>query len=140
MGGRDEDCATRVSSLANEEPLVVVKACVDIVWEVVREDCGNSRGSVVGEGEASLCRGGRRSGLKRAFGAEDGDVGRSRGSSSHWGSEVFASGGGDEHVVGINGDVFMKWGEEESVKDFLSYTRGSGRHRWWEGANEVALL
>ena len=33
-GGRDEDCATGVSSLANEEPLVVVKACVDIVREV----------------------------------------------------------------------------------------------------------
>jgi hypothetical protein len=35
MHGGDEDRATRVSSLTNEEPLGVVEACVDIMWEVV---------------------------------------------------------------------------------------------------------
>ena len=35
MSGWNEDRATRMSSLANEEPLVVVKAGVDIVWEVI---------------------------------------------------------------------------------------------------------
>ena len=50
MCGGDKDRATGVSSLTNEEPLVVVKACVDIVWEVVGEDCGDSRYSVVREG------------------------------------------------------------------------------------------
>ena len=35
MCGGDKDRATRVSSLTNEEPLVVMKACVDIVREVV---------------------------------------------------------------------------------------------------------
>ena len=35
MHGGNEDRATRVSSLTDEEPLVVVKVCVDIMWEVV---------------------------------------------------------------------------------------------------------
>ena len=35
MCGGDKDRAARVPSLTNEEPLVVVKACVDIVWEVI---------------------------------------------------------------------------------------------------------
>ena len=35
MCGGNEDCVARVSSLTNEEPLVVVKTCVNIVWEIV---------------------------------------------------------------------------------------------------------
>ena len=35
MSGWNEDRATGMSPLANEEPLVVVKAGVDIVWEVI---------------------------------------------------------------------------------------------------------
>ena len=35
MCGGDEDRATGVSSLTNEEPLVVVKARVDVMWEIV---------------------------------------------------------------------------------------------------------
>ena len=35
MHGGDEDCATGMSSLTDEEPLMVVKACVNIMWEVV---------------------------------------------------------------------------------------------------------
>ena len=31
----DEDCVAGVSSLTNEEPLVVVKVCVNIVREVI---------------------------------------------------------------------------------------------------------
>ena len=57
MGGWDEDRATGVLSLADEEPLMVMEACVDIVWEVVQKDGSDRRGSVVGEGETALCRG-----------------------------------------------------------------------------------
>ena len=35
--------------MANEEPLVVVKACVDVMREIVRKDRGDSRDSVVRE-------------------------------------------------------------------------------------------
>ena len=36
LRGGDKDHATRVSSLTNEEPLVVVELCVDVMWEVIR--------------------------------------------------------------------------------------------------------
>ena len=111
MCGGDKDCATRVSSLTNEEPLVVVKACVDIVREVIREDCSDSRGSVVRKGETSLRRGGYRSAFEGTSGAEDEDIGRDRGIGGHRESEVFASGRGHEDVVRVNGDVLVKWGE-----------------------------
>ena len=126
--GRDKDRATRVSSLTNEEPLVVVKARINIVREVVREDCGDSCGSVVGEGKTSLCCGGHGDVLERSFGAKNGDVSCGWGRSGHRGSEVFASGGGDKDVVGVNGDVFVKWGEKESVEYFLGYAGGRGGH------------
>ena len=128
--GRNKDRATWVSPLTNEKPLVVVKACVDVMWEVVREDRGNSRRGVVGKGEAPLRRGGYRSILKGVFGAENGDVGRGRGSGSHRGPEVFASRGGDKDVVRVNGDVLVERGEKESVKYFLGYAGGCGRHGW----------
>jgi hypothetical protein len=35
MRGGDEDCVVRVSSLTDKEPLMVVEACVDIMWEVI---------------------------------------------------------------------------------------------------------
>ena len=111
MGGRDKDGAARVSSLANEEPLVVVETGVDIVREVVGKDCGDSRGGVVGEGKTPLRRSGCRSVCKGAFGAEDRDVGRAWGSGGHRGAEVFATRGSDKHVVGIDGNVFVEWGE-----------------------------
>ena len=62
--------------MTNEEPLVVVEACIDVVWEVVGKDCGDSRGGVIGKREASLRRGGCRSVRERAFGAENRDIGR----------------------------------------------------------------
>ena len=52
----DKDRATGVLSLTNEEPLVVVKAGIDIVWEVVGEDCSDSCYSVVRERETALRR------------------------------------------------------------------------------------
>ena len=115
--------------MANEEPLVVVETRVDIVWEVVREDGGDSRGSVVWKGKAALHRGGCRSVHEGSFGAEDRDVGRDRRIGSHWGSEVFASRGGNEDIVGVNSDVLVKRGKEESVEDFLGDLGRSGRHR-----------
>ena len=126
--GGDEDRATRVLSLADKEPVMVVKACVDIMWEVVQEDCGYGRDSVVGKGEAALRGGGSGSIHERAFGTEYGDIGCDWGSGGHRGLEVLTSRGGDEHVVRIDGDVFVKWGKEKSVEDFLGYAGRCGRH------------
>ena len=76
MRGWDKDRTTRVSSLANEEPLVVVEAGVDIVREIVGKDCGDSCDGVIREGETSLCCGGCgsvcegvsvREGLRRSY-------------------------------------------------------------------------
>ena len=130
MCGGNEDRATRVSPLTNEEPLVVVEAGVDIVREVIGKNCGDSRNGMVRKGETPLRCGGCRSVLERAFGAENRDVGRSRGSGSHRGSEVFASRGSDEDVIRVDGDVLVERGEEEGVEDFLSYLGRSGRHQW----------
>ena len=128
MCGWDEDRTTGMSSLANEEPLVVVEARIDVMWEVIREDRGDSCDGVVRKGEAPLRRSRCRSFLKRSFSAEDGDVSCGRSADGHWGSEVFASWGGDKHVVGINGDVFVERGKKESVENFLSNSRRGGRH------------
>ena len=132
MCGGNEDRATGVSPLTNEEPLMVMKAGVDIVREVIRKDCGNSRGSMVRKGETPLRRGGCGSVCERAFSAKDRDISRDWGIGVHWGSEVLASGRGDKNIIRVDGNVFMKRGEEESVKDLLGYLRGSGRHRRWE--------
>ena len=128
MRGGNKDRATGVSSLANEEPLMVVKTRVDVVWEVIRKDCGDGRSGMVWKGKTSLCRGGRGSVLKGARGAKNRDIscGWSRG--GHRGSEVFATRGGEEDIVGVNGDVFVERGEKEGVEDFLSYLGGSRRH------------
>ena len=130
MGGRNEDCATGMSSLANKEPLVVVKAGVDIMWEIVQKDCSDSRGSMVREREASLRHSGGGSVQERAFGAKDGDVGCGWGRSSHRGSEILATWRGDEDIIGIYSDIFVEWGEKEGVEDFLGDLGRSGRHRW----------
>ena len=145
MHGGDEDRAARVSSLTNEEPLVVVKACVNIMREVIREDCGDGRGSVVREGETSLRHGRCGSVLERTFGGENGDVSRHWGSGVHRGSEVFALRGGDENIVGIDGNVFVKRGKKESVEDLLGDLGGSGRHRRlregdWSGQSLYKVL
>ena len=128
MCGGNKDRATRVSSLTNEEPLVVVKACVDIVREVIRENRGDSRYSVVREGEAPLRRGRYGSVRQRTSSAEDGYIGCDWGIGGHRGSEILAARRSDKHVIGIDGDVFVKRGEEESVEDFLCDLGRSGRH------------
>ena len=128
MGRWDKDRAMRVSSSTNEEPLVVVKSCVDIVWEVVGEDRGDSRYSVVREGETSLRRGGCGGVCEGTSGTEDRDVSRCWSRGGPRGSEIFASGGGDEDIVGVNGDIFVERGEEESVEDFLGDSGRCGRH------------
>ena len=126
----NKDRATRVSSLTNEEPLVVVKSCIDVVWEIIGEDGGDGRYSVVREREASLCRGGRGSIRQGMSGAEDGYIGCSRGIGSYRGSEILASGRSNEDVVGIDGNVLVERGKEEGVEDFLSDLGRSRRHRW----------
>ena len=119
---------TGVSSLTNEEPLVVVKACVNIVWEVIGEDCGDSRCCVVRKGETSLRRGGRRGVCEGTSGTEDRDIDCDRGVSGHRGSKVLASRGSDEDVVGVDGDIFVERGEKEGVEDFLGYAGRCRRH------------
>ena len=128
MGGWDKDRVARVSSLANEEPLVVVEAGVDIVREVIGKNRGDSRDSVIRKGKTSLRCGGYGSVCKGASGAEDRDISRNGGIGGHRGSVVFATRRSDKDVVGVNCNVFMKRGEEESVEDFLGYARGCGRH------------
>ena len=115
--------------MANKEPLVVMEASVDVVWEVIREDGGDSCGGVVRQWETSLRRGGCGSVRKRTLGAEDGYISRSWGVCGHWGSKVFTSWEGDKDVVGVNSDVLVEQGKEESVENFLSDLGGSGRHR-----------
>jgi hypothetical protein len=137
MCGGDKNRAARVPSLTNEEPLVVVKACVDIVWEVIGEDGGNGRRGVVRKGKTSLCCGGRGSVSKRALGAENRDVSCGWSCSGHWGSEVFTSGGSDEDIIGVDGNIFVERGEEESVEDFLGDLGRSGRHGRWDETIEL---
>jgi hypothetical protein len=109
--------------------LVVVKAGIYIVGEVVGKDRGYGRDGVIGERETALCGSGCGGVRQRSTGAKDGYIGRSWGVCGHRGSEIFAAWGGDKDVVGVDGDVLVEWSKEESVEDFLSYSRGSGRHR-----------
>ena len=81
---------------------------------------------VVRKGKTPLRRGGCGSFFEGSFGAEDGDVSRDWCGRGHWGLGVFVSRRSDEDVVGVNGDVLMERGDEESVKDFLSDSGGSG--------------
>jgi hypothetical protein len=140
MCGGNEDRASGVSSLTNEEPLMVMKAGIDIVREVIRKDHGDSRGSVVRKREAPLRRGGCGSVREGAFGTENRDVGRSPGSGVHWGSKVFTSRRGDENIVRVDGDVLVERGEEEGVEDFLSDLGRSGGHRQWGNIRAGRLL
>ena len=128
MCGGDEDRATGVSSLTNEEPLVIVKACIDVMREVIQKDCGDGCNSVVREGEAPLRRSGSRSIYEGTLVVKNGDIGHGWGSGHHWGLGAFASRGGNEDVIRVNGNVLVKRGEEEGVEDFLSDSGGSGRH------------
>ena len=124
----DKDRAAGMSSLANEEPLVVVKARVDVMRKIVREDCGDSRNSVTREGEAAL-RGGRRGSIRQwTSGTKDGYIGCGWGVCGHRGSEVFAPRRSDKDVVGVNGNILVERGKKEGVEDFLGDLGRSGRH------------
>ena len=135
MRGGDEDCATGVSSLANEEPLVGMKSGIDIVREIIGEDSCDSSDCVVGEREASLCRGGYGFGGKGSSRAKDGDIGCRGSVDSHWRSEIFSSRGGDIDVVGVDSDIVIKRGKKEGVEYFLSYAGGCRRHGRWRKDN-----
>ena len=58
MQRRDENGATRVSSLSYKEPLIGMEPGIDIVREVVREDCRDGSDSVIRKRETSLRRSG----------------------------------------------------------------------------------
>ena len=92
------------------------------------------------KGEKSRNSGGCRSVLEWTFGAEDRHIGRDWGSGSRRGLEVFASRGGDENIVGVNGDVLVKRGEEESIENFLGDLGGCRRHSRWREVVEMAPL
>ena len=110
---------------------MVVEASIDIVGEVVGENCGDSRDGVIREGETPLCCGRRGSIRQWSPGAEDRDIGCGQGVCGHRGSKVFTAWGDDKDVVGVDGNILVKWSKEESVKDFLSYSRRGGRHGEW---------
>ena len=128
--GRDEDRATGVSSLANEEPLIDMDLGIDIMREVIGKDCSDGSDCMIGEGETSLCCSRHRFGGEGSSGTENGDVSCDWGVSSYWGLEVLLARGGDIDIVRVDGDIIVKWGEEEGVEDFLSNLGGSGRHHW----------
>ena len=94
---------------------------------------------MVREGEAPLRRGRSRSVHKGVLSTENRDIGYDWGSGCHQGSEALTPRGGDEDVVGIDGDVFVRRGEEKGVEDFLSYLRRSGRHRREEAVETAPL-
>ena len=119
MRGGDKDSAMRMSSLTNEEPLMVVKSGIDIMWEVIREDSHNGGNGMVREREASLCRGRDWRIGKRLSSGEDGDVSRDGRIGRHQGSKVFLSRGGHKDIIRINGDILVEWGKKESVEKFL---------------------
>ena len=135
----NKDRAARVSSLTNEEPVMVVETRVDIVGEVVGEDRGYGRDGMVGERETTLRSGGRGSVRQQSSGIEDGYISRGWGVCGHRGSEVFATWGGDENVVGVDGDVLVERSKEQSVEDFLGYARGSWGHGDWGLNNGISL-
>ena len=83
---------------------------------------------MVGTGKAPLRCGGSGSVHKRALGAENRDISCDWGHSSHRGSEVLVTRSSNEDVIGVDGDILVKWGEEKGVEDFLSDLGGSGRH------------
>ena len=87
----DEDRAMRVSSLANEEPLVVVKAGIDIVGKVVRQNGSDGGDRMIRDRKTALRHGRKQHGSEGLSCAQDRDVSHGRGVSGHWGSEVFAT-------------------------------------------------
>ena len=114
--------------MTNEEPLVVVEAGVDIVWEVIGKDCCNGGDSVVGKRETPLHCSRHGFGRKGTSCAQDRDIGHRGSVDRHQRPEVFSLRSGDINVVGIDGDVVVEWGEKESIEYFLSYAGGCGRN------------
>ena len=84
---------------------------------------------MIGEGETPLRRGRCGSFLEGSCSAEDRNLSRDWCGRGHRRSEVLSLRGGNEDVVGVNGDVLVKQGKEESVEDFLGDLGRSGRHR-----------
>ena len=40
--------------------------------------------------------------------------------------KVFSVWGGNKDIVGVDSDIFVKWGEEEGIKEFIGNARGGG--------------
>ena len=70
---------TGVSPLPNEEPLMIVEAGVNVMREIVGEDCGYGGDSVVGERKTPLRCGRGGSVVKGSSSAQDRDVSCGRG-------------------------------------------------------------
>ena len=56
--GGDKDCVMGVSSLANEEPLVVVKSGVNVMGEIIRQNGCDGGNCMIRDWKTSLCCGG----------------------------------------------------------------------------------
>ena len=133
MHGGNEDRATRVLSLTNEEPLVVVEAGVDMVWEVIGKDHGNCSDCVVREREASLCRGRYQFGREGPSCTENGDGSCNGIIGGHRGLKVLSLRSSNVHIVRVNGDIVVERGEKKGIKQLLSDMRGSRRHCMSDG-------
>ena len=112
-----------MSSLANEEPLGVMKACVDIVGKVIGQNGCNGSDHMIRDGETSLCRSRNRGIGKGVSCTQNRDIGCGGRSHGHRGSEVFSSWGSDKNIIRVDGDILVKRREEESVEKFLGDTR-----------------
>ena len=65
-GQGNEHCATWVGALANEEPLEVVKSCVELRWDVVGYDALNGLHCVLWENIGTLTGGRHRTGVQKS--------------------------------------------------------------------------
>ena len=117
-----------MSSLSDEEPLLVMKVGIDVMWEVIGEDGRNGGNSVIWKWKTPLCRGRGGNVTEGLSCAQDRDVSHNGRVGGRWWSEVFPSRGSNIDVVRIHSDVVVEWGEKEGVENFLGDARRSGRH------------
>ena len=47
---------------------------------------------------------------------------------------------GDKNIVRVNSNVFVEWGEKESIKEFVCDLRRGGRHWYVKGLFSIATL
>jgi hypothetical protein len=98
--GWNEDGVSWVRTLADEEPLEVVKACVNSVWKVVGEYVLNGFDSMRWKGECTLHGNGHGGTSQQSVRAEDCDLCQyNQGSGRRWNGRRGGNGRGYDDVV-----------------------------------------